>query len=71
MKRRTIIYVIMLFVAVSTVNAQSVTYIHENDIMNQFLTMETGAGALTPAAYYNTELLLWQPSMRRKLLLKR
>ena len=43
----------MLFVAVSTVNAQSVTYIHENDIMNQFLTMETGAGALTPAAYYN------------------
>ena len=38
----------MLFVAVSTVNAQSVTYIHENDIMNQFLTMETGAGALTP-----------------------
>ena len=53
MKRRTIIYVIMLFVAVSTVNAQSVTYIHENDIMNQFLTMETGAGALTPAAYYN------------------
>ena len=42
MKRRTIIYVIMLFVAVSTVNAQSVTYIHENDIMNQFLTMETG-----------------------------
>lgn len=38
MKRRTIIYVIMLFVAVTTVNAQSVTKIHENDIMNQFLT---------------------------------
>ena len=60
MKRRTIIYVIMLFVAVTTVNAQSVTKIHENDIMNQFLTMETGAGALTPAAYYNTFLKSYQ-----------
>lgn len=46
--------VMMLFVSVSTVKAQEVTYIHENEIMNQFLTMETGAGALTPAFYYNT-----------------
>jgi hypothetical protein len=70
MKRRTIIYVIMLFVAVSTVNAQSVTYIHENDIMNQFLTMETGAGALTPAAYYNTFHKSYQrdANVRNKLI---
>lgn len=70
MKRRTIIYVIMLFVAVSTVNAQSVTYIHENDIMNQFLTMETGAGALTPAAYYNAFHKSYQKdaNVRNKLI---
>lgn len=70
MKRRTIIYVIMLFVAVTTVNAQSVTKIHENDIMNQFLTMETGAGALTPAAYYNTFHKSYQrdANVRNKLI---
>lgn len=60
----------MLFVAVSTVNAQSVTYIHENDIMNQFLTMETGAGALTPAAYYNAFHKSYQKdaNVRNKLI---
>ena len=31
-----------------------VTYNHESDIMNQFLTMETGGGKLEPAWYYNT-----------------
>lgn len=31
-----------------------VTKIHEEPIMQQFLTMETGAGALTPRFYYNT-----------------
>ena len=31
--------------------AQEVTYIHERDIMNQFTTMETGAGVLSPALY--------------------
>ena len=44
----------MLFMLVSTIKAQEVTYIHENEIMNQFTTMETGAGALTPAFYYTT-----------------
>ena len=34
--------------------AQEVTYIHERDIMNQFTTMETGAGVLSPAWYYNS-----------------
>ena len=34
--------------------AQEVTYIHERDIMNQFTTMETGAGILSPAWYYNS-----------------
>ena len=60
----------MLFVAVSTVNAQSVTYIHENDIMNQFLTMETGAGALPPAAYYNAVHKSYQKdaNVRNKLI---
>lgn len=37
----------------SSVSAQSYTYIHHSDIMNQFMTMETGAGALQPAYYYN------------------
>lgn len=36
------------------VQAQEVTYIHERDIMNQFTTMETGAGVLSPAWYYNS-----------------
>lgn len=55
MRKISIIYmVVMLFVAVSSANAQEPTYNHENDIMNQFLTMETGAGALSPAWYYNT-----------------
>lgn len=55
MRRISIIYlVVMLFMAVSSANAQEYTYNHENDIMNQFLTMETGAGALSPAWYYNT-----------------
>lgn len=43
----------LLLGLVSPVIAQSVTYIHHADIMNQFLTMETGAGALQPAYYYN------------------
>lgn len=30
-----------------------VTRNHENYIMQQFTTMETGAGALTPRYYYN------------------
>ena len=28
------------------------TYIHEDDVMNQFIVMETGAGALKPDLYY-------------------
>lgn len=28
------------------------TYIHEDDVMNQFVVMETGAGALKPDLYY-------------------
>ncbi len=45
----------LLFMAVTNANAQyvEVTKNHESDIMNQFLTMETGAGALSPAWYYN------------------
>jgi len=47
--------IMMLFISFTSAFAQAVevTKIHEDDIMNQFLTMETGAGALTPAAYYN------------------
>lgn len=55
MRRISLIYmVVMLFMLVSTIKAQEVTYILENEIMNQFTTMETGAGALTPAFYYTT-----------------
>lgn len=47
--------IMMLFISFTSAFAQAVevTKIHEDDIMNQFLTMETGAGALTPAGYYN------------------
>ena len=41
--------------------AQEVTYIHERDIMNQFTTMETGAGVLSPAWYYNSLHKFQQP----------
>ena len=57
MRRISIIYmVVMLFLAVGSAKGQYVEYTqnHENDIMNQFLTMETGASALSPAWYYNT-----------------
>lgn len=48
--------VALLILASTQVKAQyvEVTYEHDNSVMNQFMTMETGAGALTPAAYYNT-----------------
>lgn len=51
-------------------SAQEVTYVHERDIMNQFTTMETGAGSLSPAWYYNTFHKKYQKdaNARNKLL---
>ena len=41
--------VAMLFISTtSRAQGAEVTYIHEDDIMNQFTVMETGAGSLKP-----------------------
>lgn len=37
----------------SLVNAQSVTYSHDDAKMNQITVMEIGSGGLTPSLYYN------------------
>lgn len=45
--------VAMLFISTtSRAQGAEVTYIHEDDIMNQFTVMETGAGSLKPRKYY-------------------
>ena len=45
--------VAMLFISTtSRAQGAEVTYIHEDDIMNQFTVMETGAGSLKPREYY-------------------
>ena len=55
MKRKFKQLILGLLCAMSLhAGAQEVTYVHERDIMNQFTTMETGAGSLSPAWYYNT-----------------
>ena len=42
--------VAMLFISTtSRAQGAEVTYIHEDDIMNQFTVMETGAGSLNKA----------------------
>lgn len=51
-KIRGLLFALLSFLTTS-IMAQSVTYNHEKDIMNQFTTMETGAGSLSPAWYYN------------------
>jgi len=45
--------VAMLFISTtSRAQGAEVTYVHEDDIMNQFTVMETGAGSLKPREYY-------------------
>lgn len=56
MKKKILTLAGFLSFAVMQAAAQGyaeVTYNHDSSIMNQFTTMETGAGALTPAWYYN------------------
>lgn len=53
MKIKNVFLIIVSFYPLC-INAQSnVTMIHNKSIMQQFLFMETGAGALEPRAYYN------------------
>lgn len=52
LKIKALLFTVLCFIAASSW-AQSITYNHEQDIMNQFTTMETGAGSLSPAWYYN------------------
>lgn len=51
--RKTIIIALLTMVC-HHAGAQYVTYNHDNTKMNQVTVMETGAGSLTPALYYNT-----------------
>lgn len=56
MQRNRIILLLGLQLIVLSVFSQGyvqVTKHHENYIMQQFMTMETGAGSLTPRYYYN------------------
>lgn len=53
---RRINILLVLLAIVLSIKGQGyvqMTKIHEEPIMQQFLTMETGAGALTPRVYYN------------------
>lgn len=50
MRRTSILSVLLIFVLSAS---GQMTKIHEEPIMQQFLTMETGAGALTPRFYYD------------------
>lgn len=52
MKKERIIALFLLIVNFLAGRAQSVTYWHESDIMNQFTVMETGSGSLQPREYY-------------------
>ena len=49
---RKIFSLIAILIATVTANAQYVTYNHDETKMNQVMVMETGAGKLRPAAFY-------------------
>lgn len=52
---RLMMFLMMVFhIMILKAQPVSVTYNHENDIMNQFTVMETGAGSLMPREYYQT-----------------
>ena len=63
--QRKRIYILSMFLALSlTVFCQGyvqVTKNHEDFIMQQFTTMETGAGSLTPRFYYNAFQMKYPP----------
>lgn len=46
------ILVFLMLMCVNQNKAQSITYNHDESFMQQFLFTETGAGSLTPDAYY-------------------
>lgn len=64
------LFLALFLLAGLSLQAQEVTYIHERDIMNQFTTMETGKGSLSPAWYYNAFHKNYQKdaNVRNKLL---
>lgn len=51
--RRMFLSVIVVW-SMQVVNAQRITYNHDNTKMNQVTVQETGAGTLTPDLYYST-----------------
>ena len=56
--KNKILYCIIVMLAVFQMKASaqysSMTFETDPSILNQFTVMETGAGALMPAVYYNT-----------------
>lgn len=51
--KRPIITAVLATVALLTAEAQSVTYNHDDAVMNQVTVQETGSGSLTPDLYYD------------------
>ena len=51
--KRHLITTALAMVSFLTVTAQSVTYNHDESVMNQVTVQETGSGSLTPDLYYD------------------
>ena len=51
--KRPIITAVLVTVVLLTAEAQSVTYNHDDAVMNQVTVQETGSGSLTPDLYYD------------------
>jgi len=51
--KRPIFTTVLATVALLTAEAQSVTYNHDDAVMNQVTVQETGSGSLTPDLYYD------------------
>ena len=51
--KRHLITTALAMVSFLTVSAQSVTYNHDESVMNQVTVQETGSGSLTPDLYYD------------------
>lgn len=51
--KRPIFTTVLAMVALLTAEAQSVTYNHDDAVMNQVTVQETGSGSLTPDLYYD------------------
>lgn len=64
---RKVIYILGLLSGITaTINAQSITYNHDDAKMNQVTVMEIGSGSLTPSQYYTLLHRSYQKSAASK-----